>query len=414
MLACSGGVDSVVLAQLCKAAGLDFVLAHCNFQLRASESDADEKFVKDLGVNLNIKTYVNTFNTVDYISKNKVNIQIAARELRYAWFAELMQDLGCKTIVTAHHADDNLETFIINLSRGTGIHGLTGIPEKTPSISRPLLPFSRDEILKYAATENLNWREDRSNSETKYLRNKIRHEIVPLLKQLHPTFLDNFEKTRSYVSDTAEIAENHLNTVKAAIFEPTASGFRVSIDALNELRPQQGYLHGLFSAYGFTAWKDIARLITAMSGKEIRSKTHRLLKDRAQLLLETVSEETAAATYVVHEAQEALSVPFKMLISSVKALNGTGSEILYVDEQTLKYPLTVRKWKKGDYFYPLGMQGKKKLSKYFKDEKIDVLTKEKQWLLCSDEKIVWVIGRRPDRRFSVSKDTKKILKFKIN
>ncbi|WP_373518630.1 tRNA lysidine(34) synthetase TilS, partial [Pricia sp.] len=218
LLASSGGIDSMVLTDLCSRCGMDFALAHCNFRLRGTDSDADEEFVAETANRLNKKKYITHFYTMDYVYEHKVSVQMAARSLRYTWFAGLMQKTGIKTLVTAHHADDNLETFLINLSRGTGIEGLTGIPEKTDSISRPLLAFSREQIETYAHDENIEWREDSSNADTKYLRNNIRHQILPLLKALNPNFLENFRKTQTYLVQTASIAADHILGLKEAIF----------------------------------------------------------------------------------------------------------------------------------------------------------------------------------------------------
>jgi tRNA(Ile)-lysidine synthase len=413
LLACSGGLDSVVLAHLCHTLKLDFSIAHCNFQLRGAASDADEEFVTKLANKLNVIFYVNHFKTNDYVILNKVNVQIAARDLRYAWFTELMQENQIPTLVTAHHADDNLETFLINLSRGTGIDGLTGIPAKTDTISRPLLAFSRAQILAYARANKLEWVEDKSNSDTKYLRNKIRHEIIPQLKELHPTFSQNFELTRSHLKGSSEVLSNHIELLKSRIFQMHQNGFRIAISELEVLYPQKAYLHALLKEYGFTAWNDITRLLAGMSGKEIRSKTHRLVKDREHLLLEVITEETDEK-HLIEEGQMVITVPVNIVIELVGDMKDSDSHILYADKDSLKYPLVVRKWEKGDYFYPLGMTGKKKLSKYFKDEKIDVISKEKQWLLCSGKEIVWVIGRRSDRRHAISKETKQIVKFTLH
>jgi len=412
LLACSGGLDSVVLTHLLKTCKLDFSLAHCNFQLRGTESDADEVFVTNLAKNLSIKFHVTRFETNDYIIKNKVNIQIAARELRYAWFAELMQENNIQTLVTAHHADDNLETFLINLSRGTGIDGLTGIPSKTDTISRPLIAFSRDQILEYAKAENLKWVEDSSNKEVKYLRNKIRHEIVPELKALHPTFLKNFELTQSNLKASKAILNNHIELLKSRILEVHNDGLRISVEELAVLEPLDAYLYALLKDYDFTAWSDVKRLVRGMSGKEVRSKTHRLLRDRDFLLLEKLINDDLSS-FTIKEGQKEVHTPIPLQIDEVNSIKDTSDNILYVDKDSLKYPLVVRKWEKGDYFYPFGMTGKKKLSKYFKDEKIDVISKEKQWLLCSQNEIVWVVGRRSDQRFSITEKTKEILKFTV-
>lgn len=412
LLACSGGLDSVVLTHLSNQCKLNFSLAHCNFQLRGPESDTDQKFVEELARDINKKLYITSFDTNDYIIKNKVSVEMAARELRYAWFAELMLKNNIKTLVTAHHADDNLETFLINLSRGTGIDGLKGIPIKTDTIARPLLAFSRERILTYANAKNLEWREDSTNVETVHLRNKIRHNIVPLLKELHPTFLANFGMTQSFLSDTSLILDNHIMNLKTRLFTVEEELIRIPLKELSELHPQKAYLHALFRDYGFTAWNDILDLLSGMSGKEIRSKTHRLVKDRAHLLL-TEFDNNKSECYQIPENLSKIDNPVKLVIEDVEKIDEISKNILYIDKEALKYPLIVRKWKKGDYFYPFGMTGKKKLSKYFKDEKIDVISKERQWLLCSGKDIVWVIGKRSDNRYRVTKNTKQIVKFTI-
>lgn len=413
LLACSGGLDSVVLAHLCNQCGLDFSLAHCNFQLRGTDSDQDEQFVRELAKQLNKSLWVEHFNTKAYVNDHKVSVQMAARELRYDWFKDLMAKHQIKTLVTAHHADDNLETFLINLSRGTGLKGLSGIPAKTDMISRPLLPYSRVQLSEYAKENNIQWREDRSNAETKYLRNKIRHDIIPLLKETHPTFLHNFQTTQRNLQQIVAISDIHLSNLKKELFREDGEVVRISTEALLALDPIGAYMYGLFNAYGFTAWNDVVQLITAMSGKEIRSKTHRLLKDRDELILGKIEEEQINS-YTIEETTTAIEEPVAMTITLVNNIGETGPDVLYIDKETLKYPLVLRKRQKGDYFYPLGMQGRKKLSKFFKDEKMDVFSKEKQWLLCSDTDIVWVVGKRLDNRFKITPRTKKILKITLN
>ena len=354
LLACSGGLDSVVLTHLCCQCGLDFSLAHCNFKLRGSESDKDERFVRELAKKLEKPIWVKQFNTQTYVESHKISVQMAARELRYEWFNELMGTQYIKMLVTAHQLDDNLETFIINLSRGTGIKGLIGIPPKTETIARPLLPFSRVRLMEYAKRERIDWREDQSNAETKYLRNKIRHEIIPLLKETHPAFLDNFQATQNYLKQIAEISEVHLNEVKARLFRVDKGVVHISIESLQTLKPIEAYLHGLFKEFGFTAWNDIVQLLTAMSGKEVISKTYRLVKDRGELLLSRINEEEKVA-YQIQETTSGIEVPITLTFERVDNIGKTAPNVLYVDKETLEYPLVLRKRQKGDYFYPLGM-----------------------------------------------------------
>ncbi len=413
LLACSGGVDSVVLTHLCAESGLDFNLAHCNFKLRGTESDKDEAFVRQLAKQLGKTVFVKQFDTKDYVARHKVSVQMAARELRYEWFNDLMAEYRLKTLVTAHHADDDLETFLINLSRGTGIKGLTGIPAKTGSISRPLLPFSRVGLAEYAKQQKIDWREDQSNAETKYLRNKIRHTIIPLLKETHPTFLDNFHTTQKNLQQISDISDIHIKQLKNRLFREEGNIIRISIAALQRLQPIKAYLYGLFNAYGFTAWNDIEHLLTAMSGKEVRSKTHRMLKDRDDLLLGPIPI-PSQDSYNIDETITEIKTPIALSIVPVDLISATAPDVLYVDKETLKYPLVLRKWEKGDYFYPLGMKGRKKLAKFFKDEKMDLISKENQWVLCSDNRIVWVVGKRADERFKITSKTKQILKISLN
>lgn len=333
---------------------------------------------------------------------------MAARELRYAWFGELLQENQGKKLVTAHHADDALETFLINLSRGTGIQGLQGIPsEKT--LLRPLLPFSRARILSFAQAEGMAWREDSSNQDTMHLRNKIRHEVVPRLKELHPTFLENFQRTQSHLSSTSKMVSDYVQALKSDWFVQETDYIRIPVAPLLQLEPQSDYLHALFHAYGFRAWEDIQDLLGGMSGKEVQSRTHRLVKDRDSLLL-SVLPSARVESYEIPEGVAAISIPVHLTLTEVDAVGTTNPNILYVDKSALKYPLVVRNWKKGDYFYPFGMTGKKKLSKFFKDEKVDIITKEKQWLVCSGDDIVWVIGRRADNRYRVTDRSKHILR----
>ena len=411
LLACSGGLDSVVLAELCASCDLDFGIAHCNFNLRGTASDEDEKFVMKLAKKLRKEYYVKHFETVDYVRNNKVSVQMAARELRYNWFDELMLEYGYGFLVTGHQADDKLETFIINLSRGTGIDGLSGIPEDTPTIKRPLLQFSRADILAYAKENKIVWREDTSNADKKYLRNRIRHELVPGLKSLHPTFDKNFAKTLEYLAGTSSLVDNHIRAIRKKLFNDAGDHYSISVRALKLLQPLRPYLYELFKEYGFTEWEDVMGLLDASSGKEVRSASYRLIKNREVLLLQSIKT-SVGVDKLYYLDDKPTSIPIKLQQSTVNKITDTAQTILYIDKETLNHRLSVRKWKNGDYFYPLGMDGKKKISKYFKDEKMSLISKEAQWLLCSGEDIVWVIGKRADDRFKVTNNTKSILKIR--
>lgn len=412
LLACSGGVDSVVLAHLCHELKMDFVLVHCNFNLRGKDSDEDQQFVEALASKFDKSILVRSFDTLGYINQHGGSVQMAARELRYAWFSELLDNKEGVYVLTAHHADDDLETFLINLSRGTGIDGLTGIPEQNDRVVRPLLSFSREDIVGYAKKNRIAWREDRSNADTKYLRNKIRHELVDGLKALHPNFLENFQHTQEHLKASAALLQTYKTKLQKELFEKSGDTIKIKTSALKQLNPLPAHLYLVLSDFKFTEWNNVLELLSATSGKQVVSATHRLVKDRNHLLL-TANTEDDDGVFEIGEHQQVVTHPVNLKIDKVDKMEPAPSNVLYVDKETLNYPLMIRKWQKGDYFYPFGMKGKKKLSKFFKDEKIDILAKREQWLLCSGGQIVWVIGKRADDRFKVIPKTKEILKFTL-
>jgi tRNA(Ile)-lysidine synthase len=405
LIAVSGGLDSVVLTHLFSELNIPISLAHCNFQLRKKESDLDEEFVKKISQKTSNQIFNIKFKTEEFSKKHKLSTQIAARELRYNWFQELLKQKHLDFVLTAHHADDNLETFLINLTRGTGLDGFTGIPAINGNIVRPLLAFSREEILAYAQTNNIVWREDASNASTKYIRNKIRHQIVPVLKEINPNLLETFARTSANLKESKQIIEDKLADISSEVMETTYSiGLQItkfSIAKINELSNPKAYLYPLLKAYNFTAWNDIYNLLSAQSGKQIFSKTHRLLKDRDFLILSAKILSTASEEKfrVEKNALEILN-PIHLIFEDIHQKSTENKQTIYVDKDVLKYPLIVRKWRNGDYFYPIGMQGKKKLSNYFKDEKFSLFEKEDTWLLCTAEnEIIWVINHRQDKRF---------------
>ncbi|WP_299799330.1 tRNA lysidine(34) synthetase TilS [uncultured Maribacter sp.] len=414
IIACSGGLDSTALVELCHQANLKFSIAHCNFRLRGKASDGDEAFVRDYAQKIEKEVFVTQFDTLSYVHQQKVSVQMAARELRYAWFDQLLKENKGTYLLTAHHSNDNLETFIINLSRGTGIDGLTGIPAKINDIRRPLLPFTRQELESFAQVEKMEWREDGSNADAKYLRNKIRLEIIPKLNELHPTFSDNFKNTLDYLKQTETIASAYLEKLKKDLFVDKGDRFEIEIKKIKELHPLSTYLHGLFGAYGFKEFDNLEVLLDGLSGKQLSSSTHVLVKNRDVLILTSnVESKLDTQEYLITEEEVPLNLPLNLKFSVVPERYNNTDNVIFVQKSTLKYPLTVRKWKNGDYFYPIGLNRKKKLSKFFKDEKVDVLSKEKTWLLCSEGQIVWVIGMRADHRFRVEDTAQDIIKIEF-
>lgn len=416
LIAISGGLDSVVLTHLCHDLQLNIALAHCNFKLRGSESDDDETFVLKLANHLGLEVFVEDFDTEMYAKTRKLSVQMAARELRYEWFTNLAQNLSFDFILTAHHADDNLETFLINLSRGTGLNGLTGIPEINNNIVRPLLPFSRQELEAYAKANNLKWREDSSNASDKYLRNKLRHHVIPVLKGTTPELLQNFNTTLKNLNDAAHIVDDRLNEFeKNAIDTVEAHQIKFKISEFKNLNNPKAYLFEMFKDYGFTEWNDVVALLDLQSGKQVLSHTHRLIKDRTHLILtENSSTELTEASYLINKTDKKIKTPIGILFfDEADAVFQTSQTDICVDKDLLKFPLTIRKWRDGDFFYPLGMKGKKKISKYLKDEKLSLVDKEQTWLLLTENKVVWVIGMRADERFKVTAKTTNRLKIKV-
>lgn len=418
LIAISGGMDSVVLTHLCHKMKLNVALAHCNFNLRGDESDADEDFVLQLAEDLNLEVFIESFDTETYAKDHQLSTQMAARDLRYAWFNELMEQLQFDYLLTAHHADDNLETFLINLSRGTGLEGLTGIPEINGTIVRPLLAFSRQELEVYAIENKMKWREDSSNITTKYLRNKIRHDVIPALKEANPQVLQNFNKTLSFLQDSNEIIEDRIAEIQKKIVSVKDDLIRLNIKKLQKLSNPKAYLYQLLKDFNFNEWDDVTALLTAQSGKQVFSETHRLLKDRDTLIL---SEKLLKkeVTILISENESQIEIPQGTLFfETVKQINVSNQSTIYVDRDTLEFPLIFRKWEEGDFFFPFGMKGKKKLSKYFKDEKLSLIEKEHIGLLCSGpniyrDDIIWIVGKRADDRFKVTDTTKQILRIEF-
>ena len=403
LLAVSGGVDSMVLLDLFYKLRFDICVVHCNFQLRGKESDADEMLVRETCQDSYIPYFIESFDTLEFANENKLSIQLAARKLRYDWFQEIIS-LGFDYVLTAHHLDDNVETFLINFTRGTGLEGLTGIPAQNGNIIRPLLPFSREEIENYAQANQIQWREDSSNASDKYFRNKLRHNIVPTLKELNTGFLDSFQNTLHHLQQSESLVNDASKLVFEKVVEEKENQLEIHLKPLLEFQNYKAYLYQWLKNYGFTAWNDIYDLVEAQSGKQVFSETHILLKDREKLILSERNEINKSEVFIIESIESKVNIPLKLRFCKAVNIFETVSNCIFVDESKIKFPLTIRKWQEGDYFYPSGMNGKKKLSKYFKDEKYSLLDKENQWLLCSEDQIIWVIGKRADDRF-INKET---------
>ena len=414
LLTVSGGIDSVAMCELFYQAGFQFGIAHCNFALRGDESDADEVFVKNLAEKYEVPFYVNRFNTADYARENGISIQMAARELRFSWFDNILTAEKYHYIATAHHQNDEIETLFINLMRGTGVAGLHGILPKHNRIIHPLLFTNRDKILGFVNANKLEFREDSSNSSDKYIRNVIRHQIVPVFKELagdfEQTMIENIRKIR----DTETVFLEMLELKREQLLKTEKDRILINIAELQKLNPLKIYLFHFLTTYHFNA-ETIESLINALddiSGKQFYSPTHRLLKDRENLIIIGLEEEASSCdlTFITagtNRIELPLAIDFRQTTESEIIKINPDKNYAYLDFDKLKFPLTIRKWKQGDYFYPYGMKGKKKLSDFFTDQKFSILDKEQTWLLCSADDIVWIIGWRIDDRYKLSNKSKK-------
>ncbi len=406
LLAVSGGIDSMVMVHLFQHLKFDFAIAHCNFQLRGEESDEDEAFVETQSQNWQIPMYIQKFDTKKLAEEHKMSIQVTARKLRYEWFSEVLEENKIDFLLTAHHLDDSLETFIINLSRGTGLDGLLGIPMTNDTIVRPLLAFSREEITAYAKESNIQWREDSSNASDKYLRNKIRHDIAPILKELNPSFLNSFQNTLDNLQQAQSLVDDASRIVYRKVVEDLPFQKKINLTELTKLPNYRAYLYQWLQPFGFTAWDDIYDLVHAISGKQIFSTDYVLLKDRTHLIVFPKKTEVETASYWIEKGVKEVKIPLNISFCKATDTSHQSRNTIFVDEDKLTYPLELRKWQEGDFFYPIGMEGKKKVGKFFKDEKLSLIDKSYVWLLCSDNQIVWIINKRQDSRFAADKNTK--------
>lgn len=402
VVALSGGADSVALLRALLSLGYDCMAAHCNFHLRADESDRDEAFVRKLCDILSVPLEVVHFHTSDYAKEKGLSIEMAARELRYEWFENIRQKHGASYIAVAHHKDDNVETFLLNLSRGTGINGLKGIMPKNGWIVRPLLEVGRDDILEYLKNIGQDYVTDSTNLEDIYTRNKIRLDIIPLFKQINPSFCDSVCETAIRLSDVAAI---YRQAIHSAMERVMVSSDALSIEKLLREVSPQAILFEWLSPLGFnsTQIKDIMRSLKSISGKIFYSNNWTLLRDRDRLLLKnkTVDNEEYKLNVRSFSLESGFEVP-KII------------DMAYIDADKLCGELKLRKWKSGDRFVPFGMKGFKKIRDYLRDRKLSLFEKENVMVVTSGEEIVWVVNERTDNRFRIDSNTKTVVELKVS
>ena len=423
LLTVSGGVDSVVLCELCKQAGYEFVIAHCNFKLRDKESERDKEFVRQLAKKYGVEFFVKDFETEKYAEENRLSIQEAARNLRYDWFNELLKtpDSRLSATLTAHHADDSIETLLMNFFRGTGLYGLAGIPVKSPyaNVRRPLLGFWKEELIEFASQNKLEFVEDSSNLSSKYTRNLFRNEIIPLIIQKYPQAKENLLDNISRFKEINILYQLSVAEFKKKLLKQKGNEIHIPIKQLMSYK-SKALIFEIISNFGFLEKQvdEMIKLAESESGKFIQSPVAlvRIIKFRNWFIISS-SAPAQSETIIIDDWTKSLQLPignlqFENILSSDFRFP-TSSLIACLDADEIHFPLILRKWKQGDYFYPLGMKKKKKLSRFFIDQKFSKTDKENAWVLEMNKKIVWVIGHRIDDRFKITERTKKILKLSL-
>lgn len=425
LLAVSGGVDSVALCELCLQSGFHFLMVHCNFQLRGEESHRDEQFVQSLAERYGVRLFVNRFDTADYVVRHKVSVQVAARELRYQWFEALRIQLSVETkravwIVTAHHADDNIETVLMNFFKGTGVSGMRGMMPKANKIIRPLLFARKQELVDFAVEKELRFVEDSSNESDKYSRNFIRHRVIPLLRERYPAAPENILADIERFRDIEWLYQEAVALHKKNLLEERGNEVYIPVLKLSGLRPFRAVLFEIIKAYGFTAKQtdDAVDLLHAETGKYIRSSSHRLLRHRKWLVIAPLQTDSSGMILIKEGEAEVVFGGGRLCLSvervdSEAARLSAAADTAFLDAGNIQFPLILRRWKEGDYFYPLGMEKKKKLARFFIDRKLSLTEKEKIWVLEMNKKIIWVVGQRIDNRFKVAPGTKTVLKISL-
>ncbi len=415
----SGGIDSVVLIDLLYNAGYAFDVAHCNFNLRGEESNQDEIFVQGLAAKYDKQFFCKSFDTRNYAFEEGISIEMAARDLRYHWFEEIRRANRYDWILVAHHQDDQAETFFLNLARGTGIFGLTGMKEVNGKIIRPLLFAARKEIEAYASSRDLHYREDSTNAQTDYQRNKIRHLILPLMEELNPSFREGLLTTISHLKDASLIYNRAIEAIKERVISrKSPDTIEISISEMKLLDPLPTYLFELLKEYHFNGEvvEDLVKSIDKQSGKQFFSPTHRAILDREVIIVQK-QDGQSSMRYYVDEKTTDVAFPVKLSITkhrrTVDFRLSNSDRIAMIDSAKLQFPLILRKWQKGDYFKPLGMSGIKKLSDFFIDEKFSLNDKEKTWILANGEEIVWIIGFRLDDRYKITPATVDYLEVRL-
>ncbi len=439
LLAVSGGVDSVVLCELCKQAEYDFAIAHCNFKLRGEESERDEQFVRELGKKYEVEVLVKGFDTEEYAAENKLSTQEAARELRYGWFNALtgnrqhtigktsIEDNDCplpiaKWLLTAHHADDNNETLLMNFFRGTGLHGLTGIPASNDYIRRPLLDFSKEELIQFAKDHQLNFVEDSSNQSSKYTRNFFRNELIPAISKVYPQVKENLQDNVQRFKEIEKLFQFSVGELKKKLCRYKKNEIHIPVKQLMAYK-NKALIYEIIIEYGFNEKQveEVIKLANSDSGKFIQSPddNYRIIKHRHWFIISPVVAMESENIIIEEGEKQVLFSLGEIKIEKISNLSldkvktQTLNESVSIDAKEITFPLLLRKYKTGDYFYPLGMKKKKKINRFLIDQKLSKTEKENVWIIESAQRIIWVVEHRIDERFKVTEKSKQILRLTL-
>jgi tRNA(Ile)-lysidine synthase len=421
LVAVSGGCDSSVLSFLLYQNGFTFSLAHCNFHLRGSDSNADELFVEKLAENYNVKLYKQHFETNQYAIKNKYSIEEAARVLRYQWFEDLRETEGFDYIVTAHHLNDKVETMFINIAAGTGIKGLRSIKEKNGFIVRPLLFAEKKSIEQYAENNKIEYRFDKSNLNTDIVRNRVRKNIIPEFEKINVSFLKKMEENFEILDDIEIIYENYISTQLDSILRYDGGKLYINRKKILKKKPLTSILFEALSPYGFNASqiKLITRSLPSLqTGKFFESKDYKLVIDRKYLVIEKKDDNSKEKHFIINSPDETINYPVKLKFE-LFLIQGNfqikrNSNYAYFDADKVKFPLVIRKKVQADRFVPFGMSGSKLISDFITDNKLSYSEKQSLYLLTDSDEILWVIGYRINEKYKLDQNSKKVLLVKLN
>ena len=418
LLAVSGGIDSMVMCHIFLKNNFVFAVAHCNFMLRETDSDLDELLVRNWCEKNNISCFVKKIDTKKYIEENKLSIQVGARKIRYDFFEDIILTEKIHHIVSAHHADDNIETMLFHLSRGSGINGLRGIPSANKHIIRPLLAMSKKEIIEYAKGNEIQFREDSSNAKTDYTRNKIRHEMIPQMEEIFPDLRKNILHSIENLQDAYEIYSQQIETYRKKLVEKRGQDFYIAIRKLIHVRPLNTVIYELLKPFGFSFEQSLSalKLIDSESGSFLENEKYRFIKDRNFFIITEKNTEASDLILIEKNTKKVSTNSFDLKINVLakeKFHLQKEETIAQLNADELQFPFILRRWKTGDYMYPLGMKKKKKISRILIDAKIPLHEKENIWVVESDKKIIWIVGIKIDERYKVRDVSKSVLEMRV-